>query len=68
MATSLCKSQEKILLTQLSLILVLHSFPFLQMYLKKLEKSGLKLYLISIAPVIRLSAMSKTHVRTLLLK
>jgi hypothetical protein len=68
MAIKLCKNLEKIQAILLLLILEVHNFLFLPMFLKEFGKNGLLLSLILIVKVIKLSAMFSLLVKMLLQK
>jgi hypothetical protein len=57
MVEMLCKNLEKILLILLLLIQEVHNYLFHQMFLKKLEVNGIRLYQILIARVMLHSVM-----------
>jgi hypothetical protein len=63
-----CKNLERILLIQPLLILEAPNFLFLQMFLRKSEQSGAKLYPTSTARVMQLSATSQNPVKLSLKK
>jgi hypothetical protein len=60
-----CKSQERILPTQPSLILEVHNFLFHLMFLRKSDKSGLKLSQVLIVRAMPLSVTFQSHVSQL---
>ena len=59
-----CNNQERTLLIQLSSILEVLNYPSLQMFSRKSEMNGPLPFQILIALLTRLSATSKTHVKT----